>query len=103
MTSASEFKAMSEWQKLAPESKEDVRASVGDELVAAFNAIDKNGSGEISVEELGEAVRMVSPTATDDAISDMFKAADADGNGKVSLNEFVVMMLLKQTKTPTPA
>ena len=103
LTSASEFKAMSEWQKLAPESKEDVRASVGDELVAAFNAIDKNGSGEISVEELGEAVRMVSPTATDDAISDMFKAADADGNGKVSLNEFVVMMLLKQTKTPTPA
>ncbi|EGB10197.1 hypothetical protein AURANDRAFT_22969, partial [Aureococcus anophagefferens] len=55
---------------------------------ALFDSIDGDGSGEISREELGEAMRTIGVhvKATDvDALMDQI---DADGSGAVDMDEF---------------
>ena len=40
---------------------------------------DKNGDGQISVEELGEAMKQAGQEMTDDELKDMIKAVDRNG------------------------
>lgn len=47
---------------------------------------------QISVEELGEAMKQAGQELTDDELKDMIKAVDRNGNGKVEYTEFEDMM-----------
>ena len=60
-------------------------------LEAAFNAFDTDGSGSISTEELG---RMLGGAAVSTKIMDqIIDQVDTDKNGEVDLSEFKEMML----------
>lgn len=71
-------------------------------LKAAFNALDADGSGEISLEEL-EAIlladRQVASEEEKESIREVLKAADLNGDGEISFDEFVEMM--KDTSAAT--
>ena len=49
------------------------------EISDAFKMFDKNGDGQISVEELGEAMKQAGQEMTDDELKDMIKAVDRNG------------------------
>ena len=49
-----------------------------------FQAIDKDGSGSITVEELGQ----LSSTMSKKKCEALMKKLDADGDGKITLQEF---------------
>ena len=57
-----------------------------------FEAIDTDGSGGITANELKEAIAVVDATVDDAAIARMLDFADVDGNREVSLEEFMKMM-----------
>ena len=46
------------------------------EIAAAFKLFDKNGDGEISVEELGEAMKQAGQEMSVEDLKDMIKAVD---------------------------
>jgi len=71
-------------------------AATGEELAAAFGAIDKDGSGTISGSELAVAIRAVKPNASSAEVTDMVTLADADEDGVISLSEFTMLMLFGQ-------
>lgn len=58
------------------------------ELIAAFDAMDKNKDGLLDREEIKEGMKAMG--ATDEAVEEMIKTADADGDGQISKNEFLV-------------
>lgn len=59
-------------------------------LKALFRFADKDGNGEISKEELKEAVQSLGFTwLQDKQIEGLFARADADGNGSVDVDEWV--------------
>jgi len=94
LTAKAKLSAAIDWQLIAPESKKDVRAAVGSELVAAFNAIDTDKTGVISRAELGAAVRKVNPAASEEDLANMLTLADENGDDEVSLQEFLMIMLV---------
>ena len=49
------------------------------EISVAFKIFDKNGDGQISVEELGEAMKQAGQTVSDEELKDMIKAVDRNG------------------------
>ena len=49
------------------------------EISDAFKMFDKNGDGQISVEELGEAMKQAGQEMTNDELKDMIKAVDRNG------------------------
>jgi len=98
LTAKAELTATQSWNDVSFASKQ--WSATGSELANAFNAIDKDGSGTITKEELGQAIKKVNPAATDTLIENMVALADADNDNEVSLEEFVMLMLFKQ---PVPA
>jgi len=58
------------------------------ELIAAFDAMDKDGDGQLDHDEIKEAMNAMG--IDDDAVDEMIKAADTDGDGKISKNEFLI-------------
>ncbi|EDO45935.1 predicted protein [Nematostella vectensis] len=71
------------------------------EIEAAFKMYDTNGDGQISAEELGQAMREAGQLVSDEELKDMIRAVDLDGNGKVEFKEFVQMMA-NQLGQPAP-
>ncbi|KAI0242017.1 putative calmodulin-like protein 6, partial [Lamellibrachia satsuma] len=65
------------------------------EYRAAFRSIDIDGSGTISVHELGTAMRNLGERLTDDDIRAMIREADEDYSGNIDFDEFVTMMASK--------
>lgn len=49
------------------------------EISVAFKIFDKNGDGQISVEELGEAMKQAGQTVSDEELKDMIKTVDRNG------------------------
>ena len=49
------------------------------EISDAFKLFDKNGDGQISVEELGEAMKQAGQEMTEEELKDMIKAVDRNG------------------------
>ena len=62
-------------------------------LRAAFNAIDLDGSGSVTEEELTKAIKEANPLATDKVIKEMIKFADSDGNGTIEFEEYKAIMM----------
>ena len=54
-----------------------------DELVAAFQVFDKDGSGSVSPSELRSVLISLGQKHTDEEIDEMVKHADLDGNGSI--------------------
>ena len=59
---------------------------------AMFNEIDKDRSGEITNEELAEALKKANPGMADEDVDMMIKESDENGDGKVDYNEFSMFM-----------
>lgn len=49
------------------------------EILEAFKLFDKNGDGQISVEELGEAMKQAGQELSEEDLKDMIKAVDRNG------------------------
>jgi calmodulin len=62
------------------------------EILEAFNAIDKDGSGRLSTKELKDVMKSFGGKLSDEQLEEMFKNADADGDGQVDYQEFLKVM-----------
>ncbi len=59
------------------------------ELKQAFAAMDTNGDGQVTKEELKSLLSQLGEAVDDAVIDEMIKIADVNGDGKVDFNEFV--------------
>ena len=59
------------------------------ELKQAFAAMDTNGDGQVTNEELKALLSQLGESVDDAVIDEMIKIADVNGDGKVDFNEFV--------------
>jgi Ca2+-binding EF-hand superfamily protein len=57
------------------------------EYAATFKAIDTDGDGLITVDELKKLLNSLGQPVTDDAAGTMLGFMDGDGDGKVTLDE----------------
>jgi len=65
------------------------------QLKSIFQGLDFDGSGEISLEEMQEAIKYVGETDASmnvDKINAFFVAMDTDGNGSIDYGEFLAAM-----------
>ena len=58
----------------------------------AFQALDSDGSGKITVDELKEIMKAAGVDISEDQIDEMIKQADSDGDGSVNYEEFLKVM-----------
>ncbi|KAL2756253.1 hypothetical protein ACRALDRAFT_2042422 [Sodiomyces alcalophilus JCM 7366] len=63
-----------------------------DELVAAFQVFDKDGSGSVSPSELRSVLISLGQRHSDEEIDEMVRQADLDNNGYIDYHEFVQLM-----------
>jgi len=63
-----------------------------DELRAAFQHFDVDGSGKITREELGQVMREMGQKLSDAELKDIIDAVDQDGDGQIDFAEFVKLM-----------
>lgn len=68
------------------------REYTDEELSAAFEAIDTDGSGDIDMSELQTAIRAINPEMDDATVKKMLTFGDEDGDCEVSLDEFKKIM-----------
>ncbi|XP_071720264.1 probable calcium-binding protein CML13 [Rutidosis leptorrhynchoides] len=62
------------------------------ELTKAFNIIDHDKNGKISISDIKSIARELGVRFTDAEINIMMEAADRDADGEVNLDEFMRMM-----------
>ncbi|XP_002737577.1 uncharacterized protein LOC100369336 [Saccoglossus kowalevskii] len=62
------------------------------EIYEAFRAMDIDGSGTISAEELREVVKRLGEDLTEDDIQEMVELVDENGDGEIDYGEFVKIM-----------
>lgn len=63
-----------------------------EELRAAFDAFDKDGSGDLDADELRHVIKNLGLVASDVEVDEMVRQADTDGNGSIDFDEFVELM-----------
>ncbi len=61
----------------------------------AFLEYDKDGSGNISIKELGTVMRTLGENPTEDELQNLINKYDEDGNGTMEFTEFLCMMAAK--------
>ncbi|XP_074656147.1 calmodulin-alpha-like [Tubulanus polymorphus] len=66
-----------------------------EEIRRSFNLFDRDGDGNISVTELGTALRALGQNPTEAEIRAMVQQADKDGNGSIEFDEFLNLMSRK--------
>ena len=72
--------------KLVQESNEDL------ELRDAFNMLDEDADGLISVDEVRYVLMQLGEHPTEQEIADIIRTTDADGDGLVSLEDIMRMV-----------
>ncbi|KAK2628853.1 hypothetical protein QTJ16_001956 [Diplocarpon rosae] len=70
-------------------------ANVEDEMRSAFNVFDKDGSGTISVEELGALMKTFGENLSDEDLKTMIQEVDKNGDGSIDYEEFLNFFLEK--------
>merc|ERR1712100_496293 len=59
--------------------------------MGVFRAMDANGDGKLSKDEIKNGyAEFFGKSLTDEQVDDMFAKVDADGNGEIDYSEFVV-------------
>ncbi|XP_063674982.1 uncharacterized protein LOC134811820 [Bolinopsis microptera] len=69
-----------------------------EEIVEAFNLMDVDQGGEISLEELRDAMKDADVGITKTEMDYMFRKVDRNGDGNLSLSEFRSLLRRKATK-----
>ncbi|KAF8336360.1 calmodulin-like protein [Cantharellus anzutake] len=59
-----------------------------EELKETFRMFDRDGSGQISKEELEAIMKQLGKNLTDEELEQMIKEVDTDGDGHVDFEEF---------------
>lgn len=67
-----------------------------EKLWKAFSVFDTDGSGAVSVEELGDVMRSLGQTLNATELRDLIKDVDVDLSGSIDFEEFKTLMLAKQ-------
>ena len=62
------------------------------EYLSAFNMFDTDRSGDISAEELVQAMKSLDKPTTLEEAKEMIKRVDENGDGDIDFREFVIMM-----------
>ncbi|CAI0651272.1 unnamed protein product, partial [Colletotrichum noveboracense] len=81
--------------------KHDVQAAAGlteeqrAQYKEVFDLFDKDGTGDITAQELGEVMRSLGLNPSDTELTDMVNEVDADNNGTIDFNEFLNLMAVK--------
>ena len=63
-----------------------------EEIREAFAYFDKDNSGYISVDELGEVMSKMGRNYSKQDLDRMIRAVDTDGNGRIEINEFTKLL-----------
>ena len=77
-------KLVKKQKELTPEQEEEIRS--------AFNLFDKDGSGNIDIYELRDAMKALGVYLSKDKVKAMMKEVDKDGSGTVEYDEFRDLM-----------
>lgn len=64
------------------------------ELRKTFRLFDKNGDGQISVQELRESLSSLGEEITEEEAKEMIQEADVDGDGYINFEEFARVMVI---------
>jgi len=64
-----------------------------DEIRAQFKALDKDGNGVVSADEIREVLTALGDRLSDEDVNDMIRDVDTDGDGQVNYEEFVAHMM----------
>jgi len=62
------------------------------EFKAAFDLFDRDGSGAISKDELGQVMKNLGLEVSDHDLGEMIKEHDEDSSGQIEFNEFCHLM-----------
>ena len=62
------------------------------EFRQAFDIIDRNGDGVITVDDLASVMRAIGQAPTHSELQDMIREVDADGNENIDFTEFLALM-----------
>ena len=74
-----------------------------DELETWFEEVDTDGSGDIDMEEMREAlVARLGGWVDRTAVEDLLARADTDGNGAIDYDEFTKILLAERTTRFAP-
>ena len=71
---------------------ETLNADQIQEFRQAFDIIDRNGDGVITIDDLAAVMRAMGQTPTSQELQDMIKEVDADGNDNIDFTEFLALM-----------
>ena len=64
-----------------------------EEIRAQFKALDKDGNGVVSAEEIREVLTALGDRLSDEDVNEMIRDVDTDGDGQVNYEEFVAHMM----------
>ena len=62
------------------------------EFRQAFDIMDRNGDGVITVDDLAAVMRAIGQSPTANVLQDMIREVDADGNDTIDFTEFLALM-----------
>jgi calmodulin len=71
-------------ETLSPEQIQEFRQ--------AFDIIDRNGDGVITVDDLATVMRAIGQSPNHSELQDMIREVDADGNDNIDFTEFLALM-----------
>ena len=81
--------------------KEEISEEQRADYLDAFNMFDNNQDGTITREKLGNLMRKLNQTVTEDDLKDMISVVDTKGDGKINFEEFVAMMEKRKDEADT--
>ena len=73
-------------------------AALRERLRAVFDVLDKDGSGTVSTDEMGNIVQTLKLDLSPAAVRKMVKECDPDGSGEIDFEEFVAALKAQMRK-----